>query len=118
MRVRGRTQLGTTHLEVSCSFLVSVHKKNKNINTLYFIYADRLQIKSNFAMSNLKCMLMGLLDFLLFGAFMNSLRNNQNNNNNSDYSNRSYNQGYEDGYDDGYMDYDDYHYHDVYASSG
>ena len=55
---------------------------------------------------------MGLLDFLLFGAFMNSLRNNQNNNNNSDYSNRSYNQGYEEGYDDGYMDYDDYHYHD------
>ena len=49
---------------------------------------------------------MGLLDFLLFGAFMNS-----------DYSNRSYNQGYEDGYDDGYMDYDDYHYHDDYASS-
>ena len=37
---------------------------------------------------------MGLLDFLLFGAFMNSLRNNQNNNH-SDFSNRSYDQGYE-----------------------
>ena len=32
---------------------------------------------------------MGLLDFLLFGAFMNSLRNNnQGNNNPSDYSSR------------------------------
>ena len=53
---------------------------------------------------------MGLLDFLLFGAFMNSLRNNnQDNNNPSDYSSRSYDQGYNDGYDDGYMDHDDYH---------
>ena len=41
MRVRGRTQLGATHFEASCSFLVFV-QKNKNINTLYFIYADRL----------------------------------------------------------------------------
>ena len=41
---------------------------------------------------------MGLLDFLLFGALMNSLRNNnQSNNNPTDYSNRSYDQGYEDG---------------------
>ena len=48
---------------------------------------------------------MGLLDFLLFGAFMNSLRNNQNNNH-SDFSNRSYNQGYE-----------DYHCHDDYDCS-
>ena len=29
---------------------------------------------------------MGLLDFLLFGAFMHSLRNNQNDNDHSDYS--------------------------------
>ena len=69
-------------------------------------------------MSNLKCAIMGLLDFLLFGAFMNSLRNiNLDNNNPSDYSSRSYDQGYIDGYDDGYMDNDDYHCHDDYDCS-
>ena len=35
MRVRDQTQLGATHFEVSCSFLVSVHKKNKNIKIQY-----------------------------------------------------------------------------------
>lgn len=56
---------------------------------------------------------MGLLDFLLFGAFLNSLKNN----NHSDYSSRNYGRGDEDGYDDGYMDHDDYHCHDDYDCS-
>ena len=57
---------------------------------------------------------MGLLDFLLFSAFMNRLRNNQSINNHSDYSKRDYDRGYEDGYDDGYLDHDDYQCHDDY----
>ena len=61
---------------------------------------------------------MGLLDFLLFGAFLNSLRNNnQGYNIPSDYSSRSYDQGYNDGYDDGYIDHDDYYCHDDYDCS-
>lgn len=40
---------------------------------------------------------MGLIDFLLFGAFMNSLRNPQDNNSHPIYSGDNYDQGYEDG---------------------
>lgn len=40
---------------------------------------------------------MGLIDFLLFGAFMNSLRNRQDNNSRPIYSGDNYDQGYEDG---------------------
>ncbi len=60
---------------------------------------------------------MGLLDFLLFGAVMNSLRNNNGNNGHTDYSNRDYDQGYEDGYSDGCMNHDGYHSLDDYDSS-
>ena len=60
---------------------------------------------------------MGLLDFLLFGAFLNSLRNNnKSNSNTTDYSNRSYDQAYNDAYDDGYMDHDDYDCSDSWDS--
>ena len=55
---------------------------------------------------------MGLIDFLLFGAFMNSLRNRQDNNPRPNYSGDNYDQGYEDGYTDGYLDHDDYQDHD------
>lgn len=57
---------------------------------------------------------MGLIDFLLFGAFMNSLRNRQDNNSRPIYSDDNYDQGYEDGYTDGYLDHDDYQDHDSY----
>lgn len=57
---------------------------------------------------------MGLIDFLLFGAFMNSLRNRQDNNSCPIYSGDNYDQGYEDGYTDGYLDHDDYQDHDSY----
>ena len=57
---------------------------------------------------------MGLIDFLLFGAFMNSLRNRQDNNSRPIYSGANYDQGYEDGYTDGYLDHDDYQDHDSY----
>ena len=59
-------------------------------------------------------MLMGLLDFLLFGAFMNILRDNQKDSSHSDYSTNDYDREYKDGYDDDYMDYDDYQFHDDY----
>lgn len=59
---------------------------------------------------------MGLIDFLLFGAFMNSLRNCQDNNSRPNYSGDSYDQGCEDGYTDGYLDHDDYQDHDSYDS--
>ena len=62
---------------------------------------------------------MGLLDFLLFGAFMDSLRSNNGNNNHINYSNRDYDNGYEDGYNDGYIDHDDCQYQENYdCSSG
>lgn len=57
---------------------------------------------------------MGLIDFLLFGAFMNSLRNHQDNNSRPIYSGDNYDQGYKDGYTDGYLDHDDYQDHDSY----
>ena len=57
---------------------------------------------------------MGLIDFLLFGAFMNSLRNRQDNNSRPIYSGDNYDQGYEDGYTDGYLDHDDYQDHGSY----
>jgi hypothetical protein len=57
---------------------------------------------------------MGLIDFLLFGAFMNSLRNRQDNNSRPIYSGDNYDQGYEDGYTDCYLDHDDYQDHDSY----
>ena len=60
---------------------------------------------------------MGLLDYLLFGALMNSLRNNSDNNGHSDYSNRDYDQGNEDDYSDGCMNHDDYHCNGEYDSS-
>ena len=55
---------------------------------------------------------MGLIDFLLFGAFMSSLRNHHDNNSRPNYSGDNYDQGYEDGYTDGYLDHDDYQDHD------
>ena len=57
---------------------------------------------------------MGLIDFLLVGAFMNSLRNRQDNNSRPICSGDNYDQGYEDGYTDGYLDHDDYQDHDSY----
>ena len=52
---------------------------------------------------------MGLLDFLLLGALLNSGRNNRQSNNSS-FSN-SYSRGYDDGYDDACIDHD-YDRHD------
>ena len=57
---------------------------------------------------------MGLIDFLLLGAFMNSLRNNKGNHSHIDYSRNNYDRGYDDGYTDGYMDHDDCQDHDDY----
>ena len=57
---------------------------------------------------------MGLIDILLLGAFMNSLRNNKGHDSHTDYSRNNYDRGYDDGYADGYMDHDDYQDHDDY----
>jgi hypothetical protein len=52
---------------------------------------------------------MGLLDFLLLGALINSCRSNRDSSNNhSLFSNNSYDRGYNDGYDDACMDHDNY----------
>jgi len=91
-----------------------------HVKHILFLFncADRLHSNSLPLQYQIKnSAIMGLLDFLLFGAFMNSLRNNQNSNNHSDYSNKRYNQGYEDGYTDGYEDHDEYHCHDDYDFS-
>ena len=62
---------------------------------------------------------MGLFDFLLFGALINSFRNNHSSNSShSGFSNgsydRSYDRGYDDGYMDGFEDHDDCQCHDDY----
>ena len=52
---------------------------------------------------------MGLFDYLLFGALINSLRNNRRSNNtHSSFSNESCNRGYKDRYDDSSMEHDDF----------
>ncbi len=52
---------------------------------------------------------MGFFDYLLLGAFLNSMRNNRHSNNDHlSYSNDNYNRGYNDGYNDACMDHDDY----------
>ena len=53
---------------------------------------------------------MGLFDYLLFGALLNSLRNSnrESNNNHSSFSNDNYNCGYNNGYDDACLDHDDF----------
>ena len=53
---------------------------------------------------------MGLLDFLLLGALINSCRSNRNSNNHSlnDGYRNGYEDGYEDGYDDAFMDHEDH----------
>ena len=56
-----------------------------------------------------KYTIMGFFDYLLLGAFLNSMRNNRHSNNDhSSYSNDNYNRGYNDGYNDACMDHDDY----------
>ena len=109
--------LGAIYCEVSCSFCVFM-RIILGRDTLFLSVKIDCTIDKYLCTVKLKLYaIMGLLDFLLFGAFMNSLKNNQNSNNHSDYSDRSYSQGYEDGYSDGYIDHDDYQCNDDYDCS-